>query len=640
MADTTHTGSRSPARRVGILAAWVLGVAAVAGLYGETIHFALWEKSIAQLPPQPAISNTRPLANAADVLPNAFVACDVFLPHTGHGVETASMTNDHVKLFKVAADGTRTEVPGHANTSGAGDSIVFQPTDLLACDSTYVFEEHGARDTSDSPQAEFLPFHLTFHTVKSAALSSYPVAFDKFALPNTAARGIVFTGITIGPDHRVYVGSFTGEIYRYDIAADGSLVDEHVIRTVLRGNQGRPESNAVGNRLITNLTFDPQSTPQNPILWVSSGFMALEHCPDWTSKISRLSGPNLENYQDYVVGLPRAWRDHLVFKICFLPDGTMLFDQGSNSSTGAADNKWGLRDEHLLNAATLQMDPVAIGNRLAGGQGPLNVKTEDDGKYNPWAPDAPVKLYATGVRCGFGLLRHSNGHIYAALNGGAAGGQAPGTPDSLSLVPHRIDQDRSGPYNGPAIPAIGFVSETQADLFVDIVKGGYYGHPNSARGEYVLNGGNPDGGSDSFQVHDYPVGTQPDRNWHKPIWNLGMSPSCNGLIEYKGDFFNGALAGKILTTRYSGGKDIYVLEPQPGGSIRQTVTGIDGFTQFIDPLDLVEDTATGNLYVSEFGGQRLTLLKPRVATAGKPVSSDHVFVQKPPGAKSTVALAN
>ena len=64
--------------------------------------------------------------------------------------------------------------------------------------------------------------------------------------------------------------------------------------------------------------------------------MALEDCPDWTSKISRLSGPNLETYQDYVVGLPRAWRDHLVFKICFLPDGTMLFDQGSNSSTGAA----------------------------------------------------------------------------------------------------------------------------------------------------------------------------------------------------------------------------------------------------------------------------------------------------------------
>ena len=101
-------------------------------------------------------------------------------------------------------------------------------------------------------------------------------------------------------------------------------------------------------------------------------------------------------------------------------------------------------------------------------------------------------------------------------------------------------------------------------------------------------------------------------------------PSCNGLIEYKGSFFNGALNGKILTTRYSGGKDIFLLDPAPDGSIRQTVTGIDGFTQFIDPLDLAEDLNTGNLYVSEFGGQRLTLLRPRSAI------SEHAFIQYPP----------
>ena len=172
----------SSAHRVGVVAAWVLGVAAVAGLYGGTIRFALWEKSISPAPPPAGHQQYPPLANSTDVLPNAFVACDVFLPHTGHGVETASMTSDHVKLFHVLDNGKRVEVPGHVNTSGAGDSIVFQPTDLLQCDSTYTFEEHGARDTSDSPEAEFLPFRLTFHTVKSAALSRYPVAFDKVML--------------------------------------------------------------------------------------------------------------------------------------------------------------------------------------------------------------------------------------------------------------------------------------------------------------------------------------------------------------------------------------------------------------------------------------------------------------------------
>jgi hypothetical protein len=342
-----------------------------------------------------------------------------------------------------------------------------------------------------------------------------------------------------------------------------------------------------------------------------------------------LSGPGLGKYEDYIVGLPRAWRDHLVFRVEFGPDGTMVFNQGSNSSTGAADNKWGFRNEHLMNAACLQMDAAAIAKRLAAGLGPVNVKTEDDGHYDPWAADAPVKFYATGLRCGFSLLWHSN--WYWGLIGGAAGGQAPGTPDSLSEVPRRIDADRNGPYTGPAIEPLEVVSETQADLFVDIVKGGYYGHPNITRGEFILNGGNPDNGNDDFQVHDYPVGTKPDRNWHRPAWNLGDSYSCNGLIEYKGDFFGGALKGKILTTRYSGGKDILVLDPDADGKITRSIEGIDGFTQFVDPLDLVEDLNTGNIYVAEYGGQRLTLLKPvQPGGSGQPVMSKRVFMRTTP----------
>ncbi len=234
-------------------------------------------------------------------------------------------------------------------------------------------------------------------------------------------------------------------------------------------------------------------------------------------------------------------------------------------------------------------------------------------------PRHPVTLYATGVRCGFSLLWHSNGHLYSALNGGAAGGQAPGTPEFMSEIPPRIDGRERGPYNGPPIPAIANVHETQPDLFVMIEKGKYYGHPNVTRGEFVLNGGNPDNAKGDYQVHDYPKGTLPDRNWQRPAWNLGYSYSCDGLIEYKGNAFNGALNGKILTTRYSGGKDILVLNAQPDGKITESVAGIDGFTQFVDPLDLAEDYNTGNLYVAEFGGQRLTLLKPKPGAMSKRV---------------------
>ena len=609
-----------------IAAWWLIGLTATTALYGSVYHFAEWEHANAQPPPQPIITHIRPHDDERNVVPNAFVAADVFLPNFGHGISSATMNTDTVKLFKMV-NGQRVEVPGHVNTSGAGDSIVFQPSDMLEPDTQYVYQQDGVRDTSG---AYFRPFTSTFTTAASSMLSAYPVAFEKVPLPQTANRGNIFIGVTIGPDHRLYAGTFDGRILRYDILADGALSPPTEIRTIIEANKG--PDNTTGNRLVTGLRFDPNCTAEHPVLWVTTGVMSLEHCPDWSSKLARIDGDHLEHYQDYVVGLPRAWRDHLSFKIVVGPDGCLYFDQGSNSSTGAADSKWGFRPEHLLNAACLRLDQNAVAKRIAAGQGPLNVKTEDDGHYDPFAPDAPLTLYSTGIRCGFSLLWHSNGHLYTCVNGGAAGGQAPGTPANLSTIPHRIDQDKFGPYTGPQVSPILNMSETMPDLFMMLEKGAYNGHPNVTRGEYIENGGNPDNGHDDFQVHDYPVGTPPDRNWHRPLWNFGLSYSCNGLIEYKGPAFGGALDGKILTTRYSGGKDILLIALNPNGTVKETVTGIDGFTQFVDPLDLVEDLTNGNLYVSEFGGQRLTLLRPRTNSAQGKVESTKVFKEEPPRA--------
>jgi glucose/arabinose dehydrogenase len=609
-------GQKQNGRSLAMLG-WGLAVVATALLYTGAIVFARWEKQIAPPMPQPIICLMRPDNGEAGVLPNTFIACDVYLPNFGSGVETASVQNPaNVKLFKIVPDangGHGVEVEGHANTSGAGDSIVFQPMQMLDTGTKYHFMVRHVRDTSGS---EFLPFDAYFTTANAASLSPFPVAFDHIQMPKT--WGTTFTGLTIGPDHRLYAGSTEGVIYRYDFLPDGTLSDPVRINTVLEGNKS--PDNLTGERLITGVCFDPRSTIDNPILWVTNGVHGVEHCTDWTCKVSRLSGPNLEHYQDCVIGLPRAWRDHLSFKITFSPnffngDHALYFNQGSSSSTGAPDNKWGLRNEHLLTAACLRLDTDAIDKYLAENHHPLNVKTEheagdarDVGYYSPYAADAPLTLYATGIRCGFSMLWHSNGHLYSCLNGGAAGGSAPGTPDELSQIPRRPD---GKPYTGGVVPAIEHVSETQPDLFISIEKGAYYGHPNVTRGQYVMFGGNPDDGSTNYQVHSYPRGIQPDANWHRPLWCLGISLSCNGMIEYKSDTFNGALKGKILTTRYSGGKDIEVLVPSPDGNeIVESITGIDGFTQFHDPLDLVENPDTGCLYVSEYGGQKLTLLKP------------------------------
>jgi len=50
--------------------------------------------------------------------------------------------------------------------------------------------------------------------------------------------------------------------------------------TVLDGNKS--PDNLTGGRLITGVCFDPVSTPDNLMLWVTNGVQGVEHCPDWT----------------------------------------------------------------------------------------------------------------------------------------------------------------------------------------------------------------------------------------------------------------------------------------------------------------------------------------------------------------------
>ena len=238
-----------------------------------------------------------------------------------------------------------------------------------------------------------------------------------------------------------------------------------------------------------------------------------------------------------------------------------------------------------------------------------------------FAPGAPLTLYATGTRNGYDLLWHSNGHLYVPVNGSAAGGNAPGTPRD-GVFPRRIDQEASGGYSGQAVPVLANLP-TQGDFLFRIEKGGYYGHPNPTRAEYVINGGNPSRGQDLCQVPQYPLGTQPDRNWRHPAYDFGKNLAPCGLMEYKGDAFP-ALKGKILIARYSGGKDVFVLSLGKSGEVTETYAGIEGFTSFYDPLDLCESPRTGYLYVAEFGGKKITLLRPRVGVVSTKVIKEVV----------------
>ena len=67
------------------------------------------------------------------------------------------------------------------------------------------------------------------------------------------------------------------------------------------------------------------------------------------------------------------------------------------------------------------------------------------------------------------------------------------------------------------------------------------------------------GQDDTAQVAQYPVGTQPDRNWRGSAYNFGQHLSPNGVIEWTSNGFFASQKGKLLVVRYSGGDDIVAL---------------------------------------------------------------------------------
>jgi glucose/arabinose dehydrogenase len=333
---------------------------------------------------------------------------------------------------------------------------------------------------------------------------------------------------------------------------------------------------------LTGFCFDPASTVETPIIWVAHGFYGFHDAPDWSGKITRLSGRNFENVDDAVIHLPRSIRDHLTNQPSFGPDGALYFPQGSNTAFGAPDSDWGHRPERLLSAAILRLDT----RRVTPGH-PVDARTPDGGgNYDSHRADAPLTIHAFGVRLAYDLVWASDGNLYVPTNGSAAGGNTPGA-SSLKRI-----------------------STSEDDWLFRITPGKYYGHPNPQQGRYILNGGNPTDAYDFAEVPQYTVGTLPDPEWDPAVHVFGKHVSANGIIEYRSTRFGGKLHGKLLVCRYNVPGDITVLEVQPGGKILPVATQIAGFGGLSNPLDLTEDRRTGCIYVSEYGARRITLLRP------------------------------
>ena len=550
---------------------------------------------------RPRVSSVAPGGDETNVVRDLSITTELVLPNGAinpNSVSSATVTlKDNI---------TGTLVPASVNTSGGGDVLVLTPSTTLAANTMYRFEiTDGVKDVAGNA---FLPFRSLFKT--GTAVSGTGIDGVSFTQEDTVATGQLYTSVTFGPDGKLYAATLNGYIMRYDIAADGTLGASQTIQTVRNLNAGQ-------DRTIIGLTFDPASTATNLILWVTDNYMytGSSDVPDWSSKLDRLTGPNLENGTNVLVNLPRSAHDHEANSIAFGPDGALYFPMGSNTGMGYADAAWANRSEVELSGAILRVDTTKLPTQL-----PLDVKTPDaGGSYDPYATNAPVTLYATGVRNAFDLLWHSNGQLYAPTNGSAAGANLPAVdsplPASCSTTRSDVATNGAYTYTGPSFATLFGNPNAQTDFIHKITEGGYYGHPNASRCEYIAYGGNPNSGVTPWEDSTYPIGVQPDRNFRADdIYDAGLHASANGTVEFKSDVFGDLLKGKMLIVRYSASKDIMVANPNgPNGTITGIVTGVTGFTGFSEPLDLVENpNGSGILYVTELGGYDIKLLRPNV----------------------------
>ncbi|MGC4032487.1 MAG: Ig-like domain-containing protein [Tepidisphaeraceae bacterium] len=484
-------------------------------------------------------------------------------------IDPKTVSSANVALFRVA---DRSVVPTKVSVVEDGHAIELSPLAPLESQTNYAFAiSSGVKDKYGNA----LPAVQTAFVTASAEKPALP-SFEQVALP--ATKGLGVTCVAVGPDGRLWMSVDDGRIMRFDIAADGTLSNKREIKTLVDAAGGKP-------RLIGGFAFDPSAKPEEPVLWVTHTSFGFINMGDWRGSVSRLSGPDLNKAETVIVNLPRSARDHVIHQPVFGPDGCLYFHSGSMSSYGDADGYWGWRKEHAFSACVAKLDLKKLSEP---NRWPIDVKTpEDGGTYLRESPDAPLTVYASGIRVAYDLCWHSSGKLFAAVNGSSPGGNTPATK---------------------GVPQVWTVTDVEHDWLFDIKPGSYYGHPNPMQGHFVLNGGNPTAGADFAEVTQYPVGTQPDAKWQPAAFDFGAHVSPNGTIEYRG---NDALDKTLVVCRYNVGNDLLAIRVDAAGNIAGVIPHVAGWENLQNPLDVCQDQKTGNLYVSEYGKHAVTLLRKK-----------------------------
>jgi IPT/TIG domain/Glucose / Sorbosone dehydrogenase len=195
-------------------------------------------------------------------------------------------------------------------------------------------------------------------------------------------------------------------------------------------------------------------------------------------------------------------------------DSNLYICVGSNTNGGVKGQISGYSQTESYLSATILVAHLG----KPGFQGNITYSAPLDGVPISGVGPNGVEIFATGLRNPYGIVQHSNGHLYATDNGPNAGYGAMQTGCQGQQI----------------------ADQTDVDELIRVVKGNYYGHPNSRRGA-------TDPRQCVWRASSLPSGNGTTAPMMK------IPSSTDGIIEFETNHFNGQMRGNLIMSKYQDG---------------------------------------------------------------------------------------
>ncbi|HYD47845.1 MAG TPA: hypothetical protein VEB21_05830, partial [Terriglobales bacterium] len=474
------------------------------------------------------------------------------------------------------------------------------------------------------------------------------------------------TSLQFGPDGRLYVSQQDGLIKIYEIsqpsAGQWSAVQVEtidLIKNIPNHNDDGALNTAIGDRQVTGLLVT--GTAANPVLYVTSSDPRIATFSDLgldtnSGILSKLTWTGTAwDKVDLIRGLPRSEENHSSNGMVLSADGTKLYlAQGGNTNNGAPSLYFSNTPEYALGGAVLEVDLTALdaiatktftyapgitssykydlptlddptvanngtaGNETAGGMDVGGPFGGNDGLNQAVLPaDAPLRIYATGLRNAYDLVLTQAGNFFTIDNGG---NQDLGGVPLLDANGNPTNQ-----YNNGGVGSL--------DSLYLLADGSYYGHPDPTRGHQTgaifayTDGSQPQVVATipnaaaavpdelqitaGFVIDPSKFTASASRLDEEGQFTVGQSSlaqfgaSTNGLMEYTATAFNGEITGDLVTASFDGTIKLIQLAADGTTVLGVTTLATPGGT----PLDLVQGP-NGSIWVAQIGTGQILALTP------------------------------